>query len=108
MFGNFQSMEIDTGEAGIFIRRAGNGPALLLLHGFPQTHLMWRDVAPELAERFTVICADLRGYGASACPSSFGPHRPKRSRTKCCCRSSSLPISCRTRFWRSIRAVKWR
>ncbi|ODA96030.1 alpha/beta hydrolase [Mesorhizobium sp. SEMIA 3007] len=80
MFGNFQSMEIDTGEAGIFIRRAGNGPALLLLHGFPQTHLMWRDVAPELAERFTVICADLRGYGASACPSSDSAHAPYAKR----------------------------
>ncbi|TPK57734.1 alpha/beta hydrolase [Mesorhizobium sp. B2-4-19] len=80
MFGNFQSMEIDTGEAGIFIRRAGNGPALLLLHGFPQTHLMWRDVAPALAERFTVICADLRGYGASACPSSDSAHAPYAKR----------------------------
>ncbi|TSE08982.1 alpha/beta hydrolase [Mesorhizobium intechi] len=80
MFRNFQSMEIDTGDAGIFIRRAGKGPALLLLHGFPQTHLMWRDVAPTLAERFTVICADLRGYGASACPSSDSAHAPYAKR----------------------------
>ncbi|HVR39857.1 MAG TPA: alpha/beta hydrolase, partial [Thermoanaerobaculia bacterium] len=47
----------------------GDGPPLLLLHGLPETHLMWRDVAPRLAERFTVVCADLRGYGQSGCPS---------------------------------------
>lgn len=81
MFRDFQTMEIDTGEAVLFIRRAGNGPALLLLHGFPQTHLMWRDVALELARRFTVICADLRGYGASSCPPSDSAHAPYAKRT---------------------------
>lgn len=58
--------KIDTGAARIFARRAGNGPGLLLLHGFPQTHLMWRDVAPSLARDFTVVCADLRDYGGKA------------------------------------------
>ena len=43
----------------------GSGPPLLLLHGFPQTHMMWAQIAPKLAQNFTVICADLRGYGAS-------------------------------------------
>ena len=80
MFRDFQTMEVDTGEAGIFVRRAGSGPPLLLLHGFPQTHLMWRDVAPELAKRFTVICADLRGYGASSCPPSDSAHAPYAKR----------------------------
>ena len=47
---------------------AGSGPALVLLHGFPQTHLMWRHVAPALAATHTVICPDLRGYGASSKP----------------------------------------
>lgn len=47
------------------LRRAGTGPALLLLHGHPQTHAMWHAVAPTLAARFTVICADLPGYGGS-------------------------------------------
>lgn len=46
----------------------GAGPALVLLHGFPQTHLMWRHVAPVMAERHTVVCPDLRGYGASSKP----------------------------------------
>ncbi|MEP5731972.1 MAG: alpha/beta hydrolase [Sulfitobacter sp.] len=48
--------------------KAGSGPAVLLLHGFPQTHAMWHAVAPVLAEHFTVIAADLRGYGASSKP----------------------------------------
>lgn len=47
---------------------AGSGPALLLLHGFPQTHMMWAKIAPELISSFTVICTDLRGYGASSKP----------------------------------------
>ncbi|MDQ3811985.1 MAG: alpha/beta hydrolase, partial [Chloroflexota bacterium] len=45
--------------------RVGSGPPLLLLHGWPQTRRMWRRVVPALAERFTVIAADLRGYGDS-------------------------------------------
>jgi haloacetate dehalogenase len=51
----------------------GNGPALVLLHGFPQTHLMWRHVAPALAAGRTVICPDLRGYGDSDAPAADGP-----------------------------------
>jgi haloacetate dehalogenase len=49
---------------------------LLLLHGFPETHVMWRSAAPALAERFTVVCADLRGYGASGTPPSTPDHAP--------------------------------
>jgi haloacetate dehalogenase len=74
MFEGFQSVEIDTGSARIFARRAGAGPPLLLLHGFPETHLMWRDVAPCLAKTHTVVCADLRGYGRSGCPESSPDH----------------------------------
>ncbi|MCA0003661.1 MULTISPECIES: alpha/beta fold hydrolase [unclassified Mesorhizobium] len=80
MFEGFQTLEVDCGDARIFARRAGDGPAVLLLHGFPQTHLMWRDVAPRLADRFTVICADLRGYGASSCPASSADHAPYAKR----------------------------
>jgi haloacetate dehalogenase len=68
MMDDFAAREIDTGETRIFVRSRGNGPPVLLLHGFPQTHLMWRGVAPLLANNFTVVCADLRGYGQSACP----------------------------------------
>lgn len=73
-FAQFASAEIDTGETTLFVRWAGTGPPLLLLHGFPQTHLMWRDVAPLLASDFTVVCADLRGYGASGCPEPAPDH----------------------------------
>jgi len=77
---DFSSEVIETGEAAIFLRGQGCGPPLLLLHGFPQTHLMWRDIAPLLAEEFTVICADLRGYGASSCPPSTADHAPYSKR----------------------------
>ncbi|WIM94020.1 alpha/beta hydrolase [Actinoplanes oblitus] len=52
---------------------AGSGSPVVLLHGFPQTHLMWRHVAAELAAGHTVICPDLRGYGASDKPAETGP-----------------------------------
>ncbi|WP_292340657.1 alpha/beta hydrolase [Mesorhizobium sp.] len=80
MFENFRTEEIDTGEGRISIRRAGSGPGLLLLHGFPEMHLMWRDVAPKLADRFSVVCADLRGYGKSSCPPSSPDHAPYTKR----------------------------
>jgi haloacetate dehalogenase len=76
----FEALEVPTEEASIFVRRAGAGPPLLLLHGFPETHLMWRSVAPLLARHFTVICADLRGYGRSGCPSSTPDHAPYAKR----------------------------
>jgi haloacetate dehalogenase len=77
---DFTAATIDTDETTIFARTAGSGPPLLLLHGFPQTHLMWRDVAPILAHRFTVVCADLRGYGASGCPPTDADHAPYAKR----------------------------
>ncbi|KAA0024590.1 alpha/beta fold hydrolase [Antrihabitans cavernicola] len=63
------------GDAGVElnIAVAGNGPAVVLLHGFPQTHYMWRTVAEDLADRHTVIVPDLRGYGQSAKPAENGP-----------------------------------
>ncbi|TPK96062.1 MULTISPECIES: alpha/beta hydrolase [unclassified Mesorhizobium] len=76
MFADFDTLEIDTGEARIFARHGGSGPGLLLLHGFPETHAMWRDVAPSLARDFTVVCADLRGYGQSSCAPSAADHAP--------------------------------
>ena len=58
---------------GLSAAVGGSGPALVLLHGFPQTHLMWRLVAPALAADHTVICPDLRGYGDSDAPAADGP-----------------------------------
>jgi pimeloyl-ACP methyl ester carboxylesterase len=66
--GTSRTLELAGDGTTIFAQIQGSGPGLLLLHGFPQKHLMWRDVAPLLARRFTVVCADLRGYGKSGCP----------------------------------------
>ena len=80
MLTGFAATEIATTGTSIYVRWSGSGPPVLLLHGFPQTHLMWRGVAPRLAERFTVVCADLRGYGRSGCPSSEPNHAPYAKR----------------------------
>jgi haloacetate dehalogenase len=71
---------LDTGETTIHVERLGSGPAVLLLHGFPQTLAMWRDVAPNLAAGFSIVCADLRGYGTSGCPPSAVDHEPYSKR----------------------------
>lgn len=76
MFEDFDTAVADVGATTIAFRRAGAGPPLLLLHGFPETHVMWRSVAPMLAADFTVICADLRGYGGSGTPTSTPDHAP--------------------------------
>jgi haloacetate dehalogenase len=80
MMDRFTTSEIQTDETTIFVRSYGSGPPILLLHGFPQTHLMWRSVAPLLARNFTVICADLRSYGRSDCPPSAPGHAPYAKR----------------------------
>jgi haloacetate dehalogenase len=79
-FEDFEAIAVQVEETHIFLRRLGSGAPVLLLHGFPQTHLMWRSVAPLLARCFTVICADLRGYGKSGCPASAPDHAPYAKR----------------------------
>lgn len=74
MLDGFRPLSVDTAQTRIFLRRKGEGPPLLLLHGYPQTHVMWHRVAPVLAERFTVVCADLRGYGDSGKPPDGPDH----------------------------------
>jgi len=76
MFEGFESGIVDVGPTTIAFRRGGTGPPVLLLHGFPETHVMWRRIAPMLAEGFTVVCADLRGYGKSGTPRSTPDHAP--------------------------------
>jgi haloacetate dehalogenase len=68
MFEGFETREFDTGEAVIHCRVGGDGPAVVLIHGYPQSGACWHKLAPALAERYQVIVPDLRGYGASIGP----------------------------------------
>ncbi len=80
MFEGFKLSMIDTGEAVIRVRHGGSGLPLLLLHGHPQTHMMWHTIAPRLARDFTVVAADLRGYGDSSKPPTTPDHAPYSKR----------------------------
>ncbi|MDY6781284.1 MAG: alpha/beta hydrolase [Cyanobacteriota bacterium] len=75
MFEQFTSQRIATSGATINLVIGGQGPPLLLLHGYPQTYVMWHKVAPILAQQFTVVCSDLRGYGDSEKPPSDRAHQ---------------------------------
>ena len=74
MFEGFSAADVETDGAVIHTVYGGSGPPLLLLHGYPQTHVMWHKIAPRLAERFTVVVPDLRGYGDSAKPFGDDTH----------------------------------
>jgi haloacetate dehalogenase len=73
-FDGFSIDRVDVGDAVLRVRCGGSGPPVLLLHGHPQTHAMWHRVAPRLAERFTVVAPDLRGYGESSAPAALPDH----------------------------------
>jgi haloacetate dehalogenase len=79
LFPGFKSAKVQTSGATIDLVIGGSGPALLLLHGAPQTHAIWHRVAPDLAREYTVIAADLRGYGASSKPEG-GPNHVNYSK----------------------------
>ena len=72
MFDGFTRTQIATSGTTINLVHGGDGEPVLLLHGYPQNHVMWHKVAPRLAERFTVVVPDLRGYGDSGKPPSDG------------------------------------
>jgi len=74
LFPGFVRKRIRTSEAAINLVTGGAGPPVLLLHGYPETHLMWHKVAPQLARDYTVVCADLRGYGESSKPRGLPDH----------------------------------
>ena len=80
MFAGFQLDRIDVGEAELRVRHGGSGPPVVLLHGHPRTHTTWHRVAPLLAETHTVVCPDLRGYGASSKPPTTPDHEPYSKR----------------------------
>ena len=84
LFPGFAAQWIDTAIGKIFARLGGNGPPLLLLHGYTETNVMWHRVAPVLAQHFTLVIPDLPGYGQSAMPEADANHAPydKRSMAK--------------------------
>ena len=86
MFGGFELDRVDVGEAVLRVRHGGSGPAVLLLHGHPRTHTTWHRVAPLLAEAYTVVCPDSRGYGESSKPATTADHEPysKRAMARDC------------------------
>lgn len=74
MLDNFRCEQLQVNGVTINLRHGGEGPPLLLLHGFPQTHVIWRKVADSLARRFTLVMPDLRGYGDSSRPPGLPDH----------------------------------
>lgn len=80
LFPDYRLVDVTTQGARIRARIGGKGPPLLLLHGYPQTHALWHKVAPLLHDHFTVIAADLRGYGDSEKPATTADHAPYSKR----------------------------
>ncbi|MGH7988006.1 MAG: alpha/beta fold hydrolase [Candidatus Binataceae bacterium] len=81
MFEGFNASKLTIGDVAINTLTKGDGPALLLLHGYPQTHAMWHKIAPLLADHFTVVATDLRGYGDSSKPAGDDQHLRYSKRT---------------------------
>ena len=77
---DFKTSQVEVSGNTIFVRRYGQGPPISMVHGFPRTSLMWRSLAPKLAENHTVICVDLRAYGHSGIPTSTPDHFPYSKR----------------------------
>ena len=74
LFPGFERKRVRTSGATINLVTGGEGPPLLLLHGYPETHAMWHKLAPDLARDYTVVCPDLRGYGDSSKPKGLPDH----------------------------------
>jgi len=81
MLEQFTTRRIQVPDAEIFLRMGGEGPPLLLLHGYPQTHVIWHRIAPVLARSFTLVMPDLRGYGRSKGPAPDPDHRAYSKRS---------------------------
>ena len=81
MFEGFEQKRVGVGDIELNVRIGGAGPAVVLLHGYPQTHIIWRHIAPALATEYSVVVPDTRGYGDSDCPPSDPEHRAYSKRT---------------------------
>ena len=80
MFEGFTNKRIKTSGAEINLMTGGKGAPLLLIHGYPQNHVIWHKVAPRLAQQFTLVMPDLRGYGDSSKPPTDAEHLPYSKR----------------------------
>jgi haloacetate dehalogenase len=80
LFPGYESHFVETGAGKLFVRIGGNGSPLLLLHGYPQTNVMWHRLAPALAAKHSLIIPDLPGYGQSDAPESSADHSPYTKR----------------------------
>ena len=98
-FEDFTPFNIAAGDADIFGVKGGSGPPLLLLHGYPQTHMIWHRCASQLAQHFTVIATDLRGYGASGKPASDASHTPYSKRAMAADQVAVMKHFGYERFW---------
>ena len=107
MYDGFIPKRIATSGAEIALVQGGSGPPLLLVHGYPQTHVMWHKVAPRLAQQFTVVAPDLRGYGASSKPPTDDEHIPYSKRAmalgRACARESAPAPQYSRAAWRARR-----
>lgn len=74
LFPGFEGRRVSANGVSLNLVTGGRGPALLMLHGYPQTHVMWHRIAPKLARHYTVVCPDLRGYGDSSKPKGLPDH----------------------------------
>ncbi|MBX9842232.1 MAG: alpha/beta hydrolase [Xanthobacteraceae bacterium] len=81
LYPGYESRWIDTSAGKLFARAGGTGPPLLLLHGYAQTNVMWHRVAPALAGHFSLVIADLPGYGWSSVPEAGQDHAPYDKRS---------------------------
>src|SRR4051794_34752180 len=81
VFDGFETVDVDVAGVRVHASVGGSGQPVLLLHGYPQTHVMWHRVAPVLARGHTVVAADLRGYGDSAKPPGGADHREYAKQT---------------------------
>lgn len=80
LYPGFETVRLQGAGAELFARVGGAGPPLVLLHGYPQTHMCWHRIAPTLARSYTLFIPDLRGYGRSAAPPSNSSHTPYSKR----------------------------
>src|SRR5258707_12361515 len=98
LYPGFASHWIDTSAGKIFARAGGNGPPLMLLHGYAQTNVMWHRVADELAKHFAFVIPDLPGYGWSAVPDAGPDHAPYTKRAMAAAMIDGMEALAHSRF----------